>query len=160
MSKDRITALALFGFSIAYLVASWQLKVGTLRKPGPGFLPVIIAACLLVCAGIHLWRVMARPAAGGKAPEKACGTKEKLRLVGGLTACVLAYPFLLMMVDFVAATFAACLAMLTILRYKTMPARLLVSAAMAVICFVSFAMLLAVAVPSGPIETFFFRLRG
>jgi hypothetical protein len=65
-----------------------------------------------------------------------------------------------MTLDFVLSTFVTVFAMLLILRFKTWPVCLLVSLFTAVACFVVFAMLLGVALPSGIIETFLYRLRG
>jgi len=83
-----------------------------------------------------------------------------LRAWVGIAICVFAYPALLMSLDFVLSTFATVFAMLVILRFKAWPVCLLVSLFTAIACFVVFAMLLGVALPSGFIEMFLYRLRG
>jgi hypothetical protein len=158
MRKDKSVALGLFGIAVLYSIGCVGLKLGTLRKPGPGLFPSLIAAALLLCTAVHAYQVFATktetcsPAEGAQAVN--------LRAWVGIAICVFAYPALLMALDFVLSTFVTVMAMLLILRFKTWPVCLLVSLFTAVACFVVFAMLLGVALPSGFIETLLYRLRG
>jgi hypothetical protein len=99
---------------------------------------------------------------------KKAGTSEptegalavNLRAWVGIAVCVFAYPALLMTLDFVVSTFVTVFAMLLVLRFKTWPVCLVVSLFTAIACFVVFAILLGVALPSGFIEGYLYRLRG
>jgi hypothetical protein len=42
----KIISFTLFGFSLFYLLSILGLKMGTPKKPGPGFIPVGIGALL------------------------------------------------------------------------------------------------------------------
>jgi hypothetical protein len=158
MRKDKSVALGLFGIAVLYSIGSVGLKLGTLRKPGPGLFPSLIAVALLISTAVNLYKVFTKKADPSVPPEGA----QAINLWAwiGIAVCVFAYPALLMSLDFVLSTFATVFAMLLILRFKSWPVCLLVSLFTAILCFVVFAMLLGVALPSGFIETFLYRLRG
>ena len=158
MRKDKSVALGLFGIAVLYSIGCIGLKLGTLRKPGPGLFPSLIAAALLLCTALHTYKVFTKKAETSAPPEGA--QTVNLRAWAGIAICVFAYPALLMALDFVLSTFVTVMAMLLILRFKSWPVCLLVSLFTAIACFVVFAMLLGVALPSGFIEMFLYRLRG
>jgi putative tricarboxylic transport membrane protein len=158
MRKDKSVALGLFGIAVLYSIGCIGLKLGTLRKPGPGLFPSLIATALLLSTAVHVCKVFTKKAETSEPPEGAQAVN--LRAWAGIAVCVFAYPALLMALDFVLSTFVTVMAMLLILRFKTWPVCLVVSLFTAVACFVVFAMLLGVALPSGFIETFLYRLRG
>jgi len=158
MKKETIAALTLFGFSLLYALGCMGLKFGSLRKPGPGFLPSLIAVALILCTSVHLYQVL-------RQRSRASGSEQgsqplNFRVVTGLGLCVFIYPALLMTVDFVIATFLSVFAMLLILRYKTWLVSLLVSLVTALVCFSAFGLVLGLALPSGPVEALLYRLRG
>ena len=158
MRKDRAIAIGLFAVSVLYFVGCMGLKLGALRKPGPGLFPSLIAMALLLSTGAHLYKVFRKE-------EKASGRRVggpsvNLRTLGGLSVCILVYPALLMSLDFVLSTFLTVFGMLLVLRFRTWPVSLFVSLFTAVVCFVVFAMLLGVALPSGVFEAFLYRLKG
>jgi hypothetical protein len=158
MRKDKSVALGLFGIAVLYSIGCMELKLGTLRKPGPGLFPSLIAAALLLSTAAHIYKVFTKKTETSASPE---GTEAvNLRAWVGIAICVFAYPALLMALDFVLSTFVTVSAMLLILRFKSWPVCLLVSLFTAIACFVVFAMLLGVALPSGVIEMFLYRLRG
>jgi hypothetical protein len=158
MKKDKSVALGLFGIALLYSIGCLGLKLGTLRKPGPGLFPSLIGVALLVSTAVHLYKVFAKPADTSASTEGAPAVNLGAWI--GIAVCVFAYPALLMALDFVLSTFATVFAMLLILRFKTWPLCLLVSLFTAIVCFVVFAMLLGVALPSGFIETLLYRVRG
>lgn len=158
MRKDKSVALGLFGIAVLYFIGCLELKLGTLRKPGPGLFPSLIAVALLLSTAAHIYKVFTKKAETSASPEASQAVN--LRAWAGIAICVFAYPALLMSLDFVLSTFVTVSAMLLILRFKSWPVCLLVSLFTAVVCFVVFAMLLGVALPSGFIETFLYRLRG
>jgi uncharacterized protein YhhL (DUF1145 family) len=50
MTTDRFLAIALGVFALLVIWASRQLPLGTLRQPGPAFIPVLLAFLLLIFA--------------------------------------------------------------------------------------------------------------
>ena len=158
MRKDKSVALGLFGIAVLYSLGCVGLKLGALRKPGPGLFPSLIAVALLISTAAHLYKVFTKKSETTSTPEGAKAVN--LRAWVGIAICVFAYPALLMTLDFVLSTFVTVFAMLLILRFKTWPVCLLVSLFTAVACFAVFAILLGVALPSGFIETFLYKLRG
>lgn len=48
MTKDRISGLALTIFALFVLWESRKLPLGTIREPGPSFVPVLLASLLLI----------------------------------------------------------------------------------------------------------------
>jgi putative tricarboxylic transport membrane protein len=158
MRKDKSVALGLFGIAVLYSIGCMELKLGTLRKPGPGLFPSLIAVALLLSTAAHIYKVFTKKMETSAPPEEA--QTVNLRAWVGIAICVFAYPALLMALDFVLSTFVTVSAMLLILRFKSWPVCLLVSLFTAIACFVVFAMLLGVALPSGGIEMLLYRLRG
>src|SRR5262244_1445038 len=65
LTTDRVAGAALVMLSLAVLVESRRLPLGSLRNPGPAYLPVALAI-VLVCLGALL------VVFGGKAPALAC----------------------------------------------------------------------------------------
>jgi putative tricarboxylic transport membrane protein len=155
MIRDRLAALGLFGFSLMYLVGGWHLKLGTLKKPGPGFLPLLVGAGLLVCTALYLWQAFRRPS-----PPVSSSEPFDVKTAARLVAIVLAYPVLLNYLDFILATFAAVYLMLLVLKFTSPAWGLVISLMIVVACFMVFAVLLGVTLPSGPIEAFLYRLKG
>ncbi|HWJ02798.1 MAG TPA: hypothetical protein VNU93_03905, partial [Verrucomicrobiae bacterium] len=54
--KERVISLSILVFSLVYLAGSISLSVGTIDRPGPGFLPAGIAVALLVVAGFNVFK--------------------------------------------------------------------------------------------------------
>jgi hypothetical protein len=50
MTTDRASAIALIIFALLVIWESRQLPLGTLRQPGPAFIPILLALLLLVFA--------------------------------------------------------------------------------------------------------------
>ena len=50
MTTDRISAIALGVFALLVIWDSRQLPLGTLRQPGPAFIPILLASLLLIFA--------------------------------------------------------------------------------------------------------------
>ena len=56
LMKERIVALGFVLFALVFLAGSLPLKVGTPARPGAGFMPAVVGACLLVAAAYNLFR--------------------------------------------------------------------------------------------------------
>ena len=150
--KDRATALAILIFSFVYLAGSLRLKVGTLAQPGPGFLPAVFAAVLLVIAGVNVYNVFkALPG------QEGAGWRSHLVPVG-IAVVLITFPFMLETFSYILSAFIVMFFMLRLLQYKSVISCLLTALAMSVLSHVLFAKLLKVILPSGVIEEFILRL--
>jgi hypothetical protein len=159
MKKEKSVALGLFAISLLYAVGCLKLKLGHFQQPGPGLFPALIAAALLLSTGAYLYRVFKNK--GDDESGRSEGLlKKDLRTLGGLSLCIFAYPALLTGLDFIPATFLTVFGMLLILKFRSWPVSLLVALFTALVCFIVFAMLLGVALPSGAIEMFLYKLKG
>jgi hypothetical protein len=153
--KHKLTALSLFCFTILYLIGGWGLKLGTLRKPGPGLFPRLIGIGLLVSTGIYLFQSLREKPTAESVPEAA--HPRTVVLVAG---AILVYPLLLYYVNFITATFAVVYFMLIVLKYKGPVWDFFIALGLVIFSFMVFAMGLGVSLSVGPIEEIFFRLRG
>lgn len=153
--KHKLTAVSLFCFTILYLIGGWELKLGTLRKPGPGLFPRLVGIGLLVSTGIYLWQVLRKESESKPSPEPA-----RPWVVASLAGAILVYPLLLYYLNFILATFAVIYFMLFVLKFKGPLWDLVIAFALVIISFAVFAMGLGVSLSVGPIEEILFQLRG
>jgi hypothetical protein len=159
-TNQKIIAVVLFVFSLIYFSSGFKYKIGTHKVMGPGFFPLLIGVLLLVCTGIHLLRVMKIKGREDGEAETSAGEGVNYRAIVGIIACAVGYPLILEYAKFVPSTFAAGFAMLLLLKPKSLISSFLLSAGMAVGCFLIFSRLFGVALPSGPIEDLLFRIGG
>jgi hypothetical protein len=160
MRKEKSVALGLFAISVLYAAGCLKLKLGDFRQPGPGLFPSLIAAVLLLSAGVYLYRVFKNKGDDDEPGQSEGLSQKDLRTLGGLCVCIFAYPALLAGLDFIPATFCILFGMLLILKFRSWPVSLVVSLFTALLCFIVFAMLLGVALPSGAMEMFLYKLKG
>lgn len=153
--KSKLTAVSLFCFTILYLVGGWELKLGTLRKPGPGLFPRLIGIGLLVSTGIYLWQAFRKDSESKPSPEPT-----KPGIVALLAGAILVYPLLLYYLHFIPATFAVIYFMLIVLKFKGPVWDLVIALGLVIVGFVVFAMGLGVSLSVGPIEEILFQLKG
>lgn len=153
--KHKLTAVSLFCFSILYLVGGWELKLGSLRKPGPGLFPRLVGIGLLVFTGIYLWKVLRKEAESEPSPEHA-----KPGVVVLLAGAILVYPLLLYYLNFIPATLAVIYFILIVLKYKGPVWDFFIALGLVIVSFIVFAIGLGVSLSVGPIEEIFFQLRG
>jgi len=153
--KHKLTAVGLFCFTILYLMGGWELKLGTLRKPGPGLFPRLVGIGLLVSTGIYLWQVFRKEAGSEPSPEPV-----KPGIVVLLAGAILAYPLILYYLNFIPATFAVVYFMLIVLKFKGPVWDFFIALGLVIFSFLVFAMGLGVSLSVGPIEEIFLQLRG
>ena len=153
--KNKLTALSLFCFTILYLIGGWGLKMGTMRKPGPGLFPRMIGIGLLVSTGFYLWQMLKHEKESEALPGPA-----KTGVVVLLAGSILVYPLLLYYLDFILATVTVVYFMLIVLKYKGPVWDFFIALGLVIFSFMVFAMGLGVSLSVGPIEEIFFRLRG
>ena len=157
---QKIISLVLFGFSLFYLISSLKYRMGTHKIMGPGFLPLVIGILLVVCTAFHLIRVFVGSRREREAGEAAPEEGSNYRAVIGILVCTTAYPLILEYLKFVTSTFIVGLAMLLLLKPKSIIFSFLLSLGMALGCFLLFSRLFGVALPSGPFEDLLFRIGG
>jgi hypothetical protein len=158
--NHKIIALFLFSFSLFYFLGSFRLKMGTLKIPGPGLIPAVIGGLLVVCSGFYLYHLFSQNRRGEKGTEKLAGVERNYRAIVGVLACTLIYPFILEPLKFIFATFAAGFIMLFLLRPRKPFSSGVLALSLAVGAFLVFSRLFGVALPSGFLENFIFRIGG
>lgn len=89
----RLVAAAALLVSGVFVVAAWDLDVGTSARPGPGLMPRLAAAGLALSAVLALLERVKPSAEVEDAPDSS-GARRQLVVVGTLTAYVVALPFL------------------------------------------------------------------
>jgi putative tricarboxylic transport membrane protein len=164
LRNQRITAVVLFGFSVFYLISSFWYKMGTIRKPGPGLVPMTVGAILFVLTTIYLIRLfVAKPT---ERKEKAVSLEEEKSArristrIYGMLGCTVVYPFILELMKFVISTSVVAFFMLFIMKPQRPLFSLCLALAMAVGSFLIFSRFLGVALPSGFLEELLFRIGG
>ena len=158
--NHKIIALFLFGFSLFYFLGSFRLKMGTLKIPGPGLIPVVIGGLLVVCSGFYLLRIISQNRRESTEKGKSAEGNKNYRAIAGVLACTLIYPFILEPLKFIFATFAAGFLMLFLLRPRRPFSSGFLALSLAVGAFLLFSRLFGVALPSGFLEYFIFRIGG
>lgn len=158
--KDRVTAVVLLGFSLIYFFSSLRLKVGTTHNPGPGFIPAVIGGLLLLCATFYLIGVFRITSPEAGAPDIRTGKEKNYRAIIGIIACTTVYPFILEILKFTFSTAAVAFAMLVLLRPQRPVFSFFLALGLSVGFFLVFSRLLGVALPSGFLEDFLFRVGG
>jgi len=156
--KEKITAIVLCGFSLFYFFSCWHLKLGTIKYPGPGFIPVVIGSLLLLCTTFYLMRVFGTKFSGRKTGDIAAEEGKNYQGIYGILACTTAYPFILEMLKFLLSTLMVAFFMLVLLKPQRPVFSFFLALGMAVASFLIFSRLLGVALPSGFLEELLFRI--
>jgi putative tricarboxylic transport membrane protein len=160
--QERMAAVLLWVFSIVYLYASWQLKLGVPKKLGAGFIPLLIGVLLFVSASVYLYKALTakRKFREGDSHDTLGdrGVEYDWPPVLGIAGCLIAYPFLLGRIHFILSTFAGTFAMLLFLRFKKPVHALWVAMVITITAYVVFSVILGVVLPNGPVEVFVLRL--
>jgi len=157
---EKITAAILLVFSLLYFFKGWGLQMGVPKNPGPGFIPFIIGALMVLCTGFHLVRVFRKGGPAGKGEGTSPGEKKNYAAILGITACAILFPLVLETLKFMTTTFFVSFFMFLVLKPKKRVFALLLAAGMSLSSFLVFSRLLGVALPMGFLESFFFRLGG
>lgn len=159
--RELLIAIALCLFSIFYFLGSLKLKIGSLKNPGPGLLPMVLGVFLLFSTGIYtaqLWRGLSKRKFEKIPPQVSRQMKIwPYIMIYGTLACALAYPFLLEYFKFIIATTMITFFLLFFLRPQKVFLNLTLACLIVTFCFWIFAILLGVSFPFGPLEELFFR---
>ena len=156
----KITAIALFLFSILYLFFTMKLKLGTPKNPGPGFVPAWIGVLLILTTGYHLICVLKASAAEGKQETAASDGERNYLAIYGTLGCTLLFPIILETFKFLVSTFLVSLLLLLLLQPRRPVFSIVLGVVISVVSFLVFSLLLGVGLPNGPLEVLLFRIGG
>jgi len=156
--SELVTASVLLAFSMAYTLSSLRLRIGKISNPGPGLMPLLLGIALAACALVYLIReLQSRPVGAESSGTDGSGLWTAHRVPLFIVAAVVAYPFLLAWLGFLAATTLVVSAVMLLLRFKTPAWSIGIGIVMSVLCYLLFARALGVVLPSGPLENFLFK---
>lgn len=122
---------------------SAQLGLGTPRSPGPGFIPFLLAICLLVLASIFTLR---------SSPLRAALAAEKTRMRAGVfcvAGSIMLYVFLFKRLGYLLATFLLMLFLFRIMGTRGWGWVLVWAFMAASLTYLFFGMVLNLNLPSG-----------
>ncbi len=156
LTKERLTALILLGFSIFYTLYALRLKTGTIKNPGPGFMPILIGILLLICTVLYLLHVFSIKSRVKDAPD----SQKNYLAVYGILVCTIAYPFLLPMLKFILSTLMVTFVMLIVLKPHRPVYNFAIAVGASISTFIVFGQILEIALPAGYIEEIFYRIGG
>lgn len=93
------------GISLFALVSSCELGLGDFQDPGPGLMPFLVGAALLVVSAIFLLKLFSKPDSSYQ--EKANKRPERInrRKVTGVSASLLAWAFVVEGLGYLLASF-------------------------------------------------------
>lgn len=156
----KIISIALFAFSLIYLLSTLKLKMGTPKNPGPGFIPAWLGVLLIISTAFHLLRVFRRGSTDETPDVSPPKGKKDYKAILGILACTLVYPFILETFKFLISTFLVSFFMLFLLRPRNPISSSIIGFGISVVSFVVFSRFLGVGMPSGILETLLFRIGG
>ena len=143
MTTDRISGAVLVIFSILVIWYSTALPVGSFRHPGPAYIPILLAAILLVFGGLIA-------GTAGHAPDmSSIGWTEGRHAAAILVACIFA-GFGLERLGYRVTVALALLFLFKIVERRGWLLSASLSVALAFASFYLFHTLLRVPLPPGP----------
>ncbi|MBI1735179.1 MAG: tripartite tricarboxylate transporter TctB family protein [Candidatus Rokubacteria bacterium] len=148
-ARDAGAAGFLSAFAVAALVGARHLAVGTMRVPGPGFFPLVLASALLLVALALLVQALRAPRPARDAAAPVSAPAARLRPALTLVALV-GYVFLMEPAGFTLATAALLAVLFTIVAPSRWPLALGGSVVAAGAVYVVFRLWLRVQLPAGP----------
>ncbi|MHB8916457.1 MAG: tripartite tricarboxylate transporter TctB family protein [Desulfocucumaceae bacterium] len=155
--NDRIVACLLSLFSLIYLYGSLQLRPGSIGDPGPGAMPMLISALLLITSAVNVFNTLRPESIKTNADEKEsddiAGDKSDNRVaLYGIIACFIVYPILLKQLNFLLSTFISTFIMFRLLKFKNAVHSLFSALVATLLFYIVFSRLLGVVLPNGPLE--------
>jgi putative tricarboxylic transport membrane protein len=144
---DRMSGIFWFIFAVIVIIESYRLGLGTLRRPGPGFLffwAGIFLATMSLVISLKAWAGRKREGA----PESIFGGKNVSKIVLVL-ASVFLYAFFLERLGFLPLTLLLFLFLLGAMERKGVVFTILTSIAVTAAAYVIFEILLQSQLPRG-----------
>jgi putative tricarboxylic transport membrane protein len=142
---DRVSTLVLLVFALAAVNEARKLRLGSLSAPGPGFVPLCLAAALALVALLLLIRAWRAPAS----PERPAEPGERWKALAALAALAV-YTFALEPLGFVLATTALLLFFFRVIDGQRWWVALGSAVAISVLAYLVFAHGLHVRLPGAP----------
>ena len=133
-------------FSLAVVLESWRLDVGSLYAPGPGFLPFIAAGILGLLALIALIQTWGAKKETEKSPAGFGGNLLKVIL---LTGILVVYIYLLNILGFLIDTFLLLLFLFRVMEPLSWKKVLLADLITLVVVYLLFEIFLGTPLPKG-----------
>jgi len=140
-----VFALSLTLLSVGYLYFVWQMDVGTLIDPGPGFMPAVVGAMALVASFLIFLGSLKR---GADKPEEGASKDGALRLAA-CVAAIAAFIPLFMKLGSLISIFLIVFLMNKVLGAKGWLQPLALAAICAAVTYVLFVLMLNVPLPRG-----------
>jgi putative tricarboxylic transport membrane protein len=143
--RDRGAAAVLLVFGLVAFEEATRLRFGSIARPGPGFVPLVLAAAFsLVCVALLV--------SGRRAPD--AGAPDVARLgwpkIVATMAALFVYALVLEPVGFVVATFLLLLFFFRALERQRWLAALAGALLTALVTYLVFKVWLNVQLPAGP----------
>ena len=144
---DRMSGIFWFIFGVIVIIESYRLGLGTLRRPGPGFLFFWVGIFLAIMSFVISLRAWAGRKSGG-VPESIFGGKSVSKIVLVL-ASIFLYAFFLEGLGFLPVTLLLFLFLLGAMERKGFVFTILTSIAVTVAAYLIFEILLQSQLPRG-----------
>jgi putative tricarboxylic transport membrane protein len=148
-ARDAGAAVFLSAFAVAGLMGARSLSVGTMRIPGPGFFPLVLASALLLIALALIVQAVCAPSSTTDSAARAAPGSARVRPALALGALA-GYSFLMEPVGFALATVALLAVLFTIVAPSRWPLALGGSVIATGAVYVVFRLWLRVHLPIGP----------
>ncbi len=152
MGRDKWSSLFWLGFGVLICILSVKLSLGTLRSPGPGFLPFISGGLLAALAFVAYLQT------GSSSPSKEMkpiwsDSRRGLRMILTFLA-LLAYAVGMEYLGFLISTFLFIAFLLKFIEPQRWTVVLLGSILASGVSYCVFELILQVQLPKGPFEIF------
>ena len=144
---DRVSAIFWLCFAILAIIMSYHLGLGTLHKPGPGFLFFWVNIVLAILSLIVLIRAWVSKQEEGPQPS-IFGTQNVLKIIL-VMASLFVYALLMETVGFILITFLLFIYLLGIIEKKSWFYTIFVSIVVTVISYLIFETWLQSQLPKG-----------
>jgi putative tricarboxylic transport membrane protein len=142
--RDAVAAVAVLALGAGAAEEASKLPFGTVRNPGPGFVPWWLGLVLLFLGAVLLVQAL-------RARERAGGGEARPWKIALLLAALAVYVLVLDAVGYAIATFLLVVFMLRALEPHRWPVALAVAVLAAGGSYVLFAVWLGVPLPAGPL---------
>lgn len=147
MKSDRISGIIIFAIGLAVCLVSLSYPIGTLRKPGGGFFPLLASVVLLGLSAVFIFQSFAaKHGEGSPAVSLSPGKEARKRILLGFVG-LLGYRYLIPVIGFAPATVVFIFFLSTFLERYSWKKSLFFSVATAVSAYYLFQVVLKIAMP-------------
>ncbi len=153
MGRDKWSSLFWVGAGLVICIFSVRLSLGTLRSPGPGFLPFISGALLAALAFVAYLQVRGRSSPPKEMKPIWSDSRRGLRMILTFIA-LLAYAVGMEYLGFLMSTFLFIAFLLKFIEPQRWRVVLLGSILASGVSYCVFELILQVQLPKGPFEIF------